>query len=169
MSASEPGSVDPSVLSMKLQPRWGFIDDIRRFTESFCAAACPGTDRDAQVALAVHELVQNALANGSAPDVELELAIDTRGERVGVAVSNRCAPGQAERLRARLARLYRDADPLQGYLRSMDEERGNRGGLGLARIRYEAGLDLEMSADGDRVTVRASGALHPPVRTNEPS
>jgi anti-sigma regulatory factor (Ser/Thr protein kinase) len=154
---------DPSVLCLKMQPRWGFIDDLRRFTESFCAAACPGAEREGQLALAVHELVQNALANGTAPDVELELAIDARSERVGVAVTNRCAPEQLERLRARLARLYRDADPLEAYLRTMDEERGAHGGLGLARVRYEAALDLTVTAEGDRVTVHASGALHPPV------
>jgi hypothetical protein len=161
MSPHPSATTDPSVLCLKMQPRWGFIDDIRRFTESFCAAACPGADREGQLALAVHELVQNALANGSAPDVELELAIDARGERVGLAVTNRCAPEQLDRLRERLARLYRDDDPLAAYLRTMEEERVGRGGLGLARVRYEAELDLHVTAEGDRVTVHASGALHP--------
>ena len=154
-------TTDPSVLCLKMRPRWGFIDDLRRFTESFCAAACPGAEREGQLALAVHELVQNALTNGTAPDVELELAIDARGERVGVAVTNRCAPEQVERLRAKLARLYRDEDPLAAYLRTMHEEHAGRGGLGLARVRFEAALDLSVTAEGDRVTVHASGALRP--------
>ena len=76
-----------------------------------------------------------------------------------MSVTNACTPAQVERLRARLAMLYAHDDPLQGYVASMSEAPHERGGLGLARIRFEAELDLDFAVEGDRVTVQASGPL----------
>ena len=42
---------------------------------------------------------------------------------------------------------------------SMAEAPHEKGGLGLARIRFEAELELEVAVHGDRVTVHATGPL----------
>ena len=158
--SDDPTTAGPTVLFLRMEPPWVFIDDIRRFVESFCAAACPGAGREEQLALATHELVQNAITNGTSRAIELRLAVDERAARVSVSVTNGCAPSAVERLRERLARIYLDQDPLTAYVRTMGEDLSGRGGLGLARVRFEAGLELDLSEDDDRVTVHASGPLH---------
>jgi anti-sigma regulatory factor (Ser/Thr protein kinase) len=159
MVEAQIGGADPTVLSLRMEPRWEFIDEVRRFVEAFCQAVCPGTDRESQLALATHELMQNAMAHSETPAVEVKLAVDAVRRRVGVAVSNTCRPGEPERLRERLAHVYAHRDPLASYLASMHEAPGSRGGLGLARVRFEAELELEMTVEGDRLTVHASGPL----------
>ncbi len=149
-------------LLLRMSPSWTFVDDLRRFVESFCAASCPGADREEQLALAAHELVQNAIAYASTPGVELRLELDARKERVRVSVTNATAPAQAEMLRERIAEVASEADPLAGYLAAMRRAPEERGGLGLPRVRFEAALDLRVEIAGGRVTVHAEGPLAPP-------
>lgn len=152
----------PVVLFMRMHPSWVFVDDIRRFVESFCAAACPGADREEQLALAAHELVQNAIAHASTPGLELRLEVDREAKRVRVSVSNKAAPEHVQVLRDRIDEARAQGDALQGYLAAMHRNPEARGGIGLSRVRFESALDLDLSIDGDRVTVHASGPLAAP-------
>lgn len=152
-----------AVLFLRMQPSWKEIDDIRHFVESFCASACPETDRQEQLALAVHELVQNAIANAVTPDVELRLEVDRATDRVCVSVSNLARDEQITELRDRLERTLAHADPLEGYVEALRSDPESRGGIGLARIRYEAALELALLVDGARVTVQAAGPLSAPA------
>ncbi len=155
---------EPVMLFLRMHPDWVFVDDIRRFVESFCAAACPGSEREEQLALAAHELVQNAISYASRPGVDLRLSLDQQEKRVRVSVSNVVTPEQAKELRQRLAEIAAHADPLDAYLSAMRDAPHSRGGLGLPRIRFEAALDLELEVEpGDeRVTVHAQGPLTAP-------
>jgi hypothetical protein len=153
----------PVVLFLRMDPSWVFVDDLRRFVESFCAAACPGAEREEQLALAAHELVQNAVSYASAPGVELRLEVDSHDRRVRVSVTNAVAPAQLAELQARVAAVAAQADPLEGYLTAMRSNPEARGGLGLARVRFEAALELSVSVEGARVTVHAVGPLASPV------
>jgi anti-sigma regulatory factor (Ser/Thr protein kinase) len=153
---------EPVVLQLRLDPSWVFVDDIRRFVESFCAAACPGAEREEALALAAHELVQNAISYAARPGVDLRLSIDRDAKQVHVAVSNAVTPDQAKLLRDRIARIASEDDPLAGYLAAMHENPEGRGGIGLSRIRFEAALELEVTHDDGRVTVHAHGPLAPP-------
>ena len=156
---------EPVVLLLRLDPTWVFVDDIRRFVESFCAAACPGAEREEQLALAAHELVQNAISYAATPGVSLRLAVDRDAKRISMAVSNAAAPDQVRILRERLEVLASYRDPLEAYLSAMREDPDGRGGIGLSRVRYEAALELEMTHDDGRVTVHAHGPIAPPPET----
>jgi anti-sigma regulatory factor (Ser/Thr protein kinase) len=160
--AIEEISCGETFLFLRMSPSWMFVDDLRRFVESFCAASCPGADREEQLALAAHELVQNAIAYASAPGVELKLELDRETERVRVSVTNAARAEQAEVLRARIAEVGGDADPLAAYLAAMRRAPDARGGLGLPRVRFEAALELRLETSGGRVTVHAEGPLAPP-------
>lgn len=156
---------EPVILFLRLDPSWVFVDDIRRFVESFCAAACPGAEREEQLALAAHELVQNAISYAATPGVDLRLALDRDAKRVSVAVSNAVTPDQAKVLRERIAKIAANGDPLSGYLEAMRADPEGRGGIGLSRVRFEAALELEVTHDDGRVTVHARGPLAPPPQT----
>jgi hypothetical protein len=150
---------DPAILFLRMEPLWSTVDDVRRLVESFCASACPGSSREEQLALAAHELVQNAFANAASSEVELEVELDRRAGRARLSVTNDCAPERIALLRARVARAQAHRDPLAGYLEAMREAPHERGGLGLSRIRYEGDLDLGIEVHGERVTVHAAGTL----------
>jgi anti-sigma regulatory factor (Ser/Thr protein kinase) len=159
---------DPTVLYLRMFPSWMFVDDLRRFVESFCAACCPGADREEQVGLAAHELVQNAIAYASTPGVELELEVDRNADKIRVSVTNATDPAQAERLRARVAEVEEGPDSLAAYLAAMRKAPEHRGGLGLPRVRFEAALDLSVETSGERVTVHAEGPLASPSFPDAP-
>ena len=149
----------PAVLFLRMAPLWSTVDDVRRLVESFCAGACPDADREQQLALAAHELVQNAFASGPSSDVELELELDPDAGRARLSVTSACEPERLPALRARVARVQAARDPLAGYLEAMKENPEGRGGLGLSRIRYESELELGIEVRGSRVTVHAAGRL----------
>jgi anti-sigma regulatory factor (Ser/Thr protein kinase) len=153
----------PVQLLIRMSPPWVFIDEIRRFTESFCACACPGEDREAQVALAVHELMQNAVPHAHGEEVELVLEVSRDRDLVAVRVTNRCSDENFAALEARVARMNREPDALAHYVRVMrDHPASTRGGLGLARVRFEAQLDIKVRREAGRVIVEASGPLRAP-------
>ncbi len=167
--SSDAIRTEPVMLFLRMDPSWVFVDDIRRFVESFCAAACPGSEREEQLALAAHELVQNAISYASEPGVDLRLSVDHEARRVRVSVSNVTLPEQVKVLRERVAAIAAHPDPLAAYLAAMKESPDTRGGLGLPRVRYEAELDLEVTHEGDRVTVHAHGPLAQPQRAAIPN
>lgn len=150
---------DTAVFFLRMTPTWDVVDEVRRFVERFCETACPGTERQEQIALAAHELVQNAIANAAGPDVEVRLELDRQGGSIRLSVSNGCRPEKIDVLRARLFRAQAHRDPLEGYLEAMREDPYGKGGLGLSRIRFEGALDLGLEVRGERVTVHAAGPL----------
>jgi len=154
----------PARLSMRMRPPWPFIDDVRRFVETLGACTCGGEDRDAQVAMAVHELMQNALAHAAGDDVELDLEIDPGRDRIEITVTNPCSDEAYEQLGARVERMNREPDALAWYLRCMEELPGrSRGGLGLARLRFEAQLEVTLRRGRTgRVAVCAAGKVRAP-------
>ena len=161
-TTSNPGG-RPIYLMLRMKPPWVFVDEIRRFVESFCACACPGQSREAQIALAVHELMQNAIPQAGGDDVDLTLQVDPTANRIEIAVSNPCSDDQFHELQARVERLNAEPDALRSYLKAMTEAPATtRGGLGLARIRFEAQLELAVLREGRRVTVLARGPLDAP-------
>jgi anti-sigma regulatory factor (Ser/Thr protein kinase) len=154
----------PIYLSMRMKPPWMFIDELRRFVESFCACACPTANREAQLALAVHELMQNAVPHSHGEEVELTLEVAPESDRVEVAVTNRCSDAEYLALTERIEGMNREPDALKHYLETMRQTpAAARGGLGLARVRFEGQLTLSTSRSLGRVTVHASGPLRAPA------
>lgn len=163
-STVRPVKPQPVYLMLRMKPPWVFIDEIRRFVESFCACAATGANRESQLALAVHELMQNAVPHSHEEEVELTLEVEPEVDRVAVSVSNACTDVEFNALAERIQKMNREPDALQHYLRAMkDTPVHTRGGLGLARIRFEAQLELSVSRSWGRLTVHAFGKLKVPV------
>jgi len=153
----EARGAERAELFLRSRLPWEGIDEVRRVVASFCASTAPVADRSAQVSLAVHELLENAVAHGRGDDVVLSVRIGDGGSPIRISVSNACGAEAAEALRLRLAEISASPDPLQLYVQTMrDSVESEGGGLGLARIRYESNLVLEARYDGARVTVLAS-------------
>jgi hypothetical protein len=151
-------------LFIRMNPPWVFIDEIRRFVESFCACASIGAQREAQVALTVHELMQNAVPHARGQEVALELELDPLAGHIVVRVSNSCTEEGYAALAGRIETMYREPDALRAYLRTMKEHPPvAKGGLGLARVRFEAQMDIRVRrTSAGRITVEAEGSIRVP-------
>jgi anti-sigma regulatory factor (Ser/Thr protein kinase) len=154
----------PIQLFIRMNPPWVFIDEIRRFVESFCACASLGSDREAQVALAVHELMQNAVPAARGEEVELDLEVDPRADRVRIRVVNAGDDASFAELQERVDAMQGEPDALAHYLRTMKEQPSSaRGGIGLARVRFEAQLEIRVRRpQAGRIVVEAEGPLRAP-------
>lgn len=119
-------------------------------------------DLDAEVAsrlaLAAHELLENAVKYSAAADRQVLLRLSiVRGSKASVTVCNASSREIYQRMQRRLRRLNRETDAAAYYqaliVRTMARQTGS--GLGLARIRAEAEMKLYCAFRGDVLSVRA--------------
>jgi hypothetical protein len=139
---------------------WGGISVIRRFLAAYFQSALGDPGACERVALAAHELLENAVKYAQTPDERIVVRTWLESGHIVVRVSNRAQRDQIRVLRSEIATVM-TGDPLETYLAQMTREVEDEGTsqLGLARIRYEAVASLSMSQDLDAVAVEARVAL----------
>jgi two-component sensor histidine kinase len=123
-------------------------------------------DDVSRIAMAAHELLENAVQYGSGRVTKLGVTIAPREEGAGAEVAlrltNEATPSHIERLRAGVAALGEPAKALEHYRYLMMREwdvNQESSGMGLARIVVESEMKLAVEVDGTRVTLSASGRL----------
>jgi uncharacterized Zn finger protein len=95
--------------------------------------------------------------------VELCLEVSREADVIAIRVTNRCSDEDYQELKERIERMNGEPDALAHYVRMMREHPTNtRGGLGLARVRFEAQLDITARREAGRVIVEAAGPLRAP-------
>jgi hypothetical protein len=107
--------------------------------------------------MAAHELVENVLKYGSSPEVGLEFELERGHEQsvVRLRTRNSAAPERLREVERLVGELKRANDPVAYYdrlIRSTAPLMGTSG-LGLARIRAEAGLEVDCSVKGPEVSI----------------
>jgi hypothetical protein len=138
---------------------WDASPDLEQFM-AFITAYTKGRFSNSlaeRITLASTELLDNAVRYGSlARDFSYRLLLE--GSRISVSVQNTTVPARIDMLTTQLKRL--DSAPEQVYAseleRSMGPSSGRRSMLGLARIRHEAEMRIEVEVDKNEVTVRAT-------------
>ncbi len=154
-----------ALLEMEFTPDWSFINDVRSFVETFCERGRVPIERASAVALTVHELLQNAIDYSTDGRAKLRLLLDASAQSITLSVSSHGNPEKVEGLRQLMQRLEQEPDPLKLYLALMKETAKKKGGsgLGLARIRFEGGMDLKIEVEEGVVRVTASSTMDPPT------
>lgn len=124
-------------------------------------------DRDlvSRIAITVHELAENLTKYASTGrcSLEVELEVGADSTRVHVRACNESTPVHLQELCKTLNMINEEPDPIRIYdsiiAQSVLSE-ANGSGLGLVRIRAEAGMDLSYTVVGSQVTIDArwSGA-----------
>jgi hypothetical protein len=108
-----------------------------------------------RVALASHELIENAITYGSvSADVVYTLGVVE--DHIEIRVTNSSSLARLKNLRTHLERLRIDPEKVfrEEMARSISGT-GARAALGLARISYECQMDIGFEAEGSQVTLRA--------------
>lgn len=145
-------------LQLNGPPAIRLISSTRRFVQDLCATLVD-PETSSRVALAAHELMENLAKHSNAGPTDLTIEVgEVRGEtRILLRTSNRATPQQRDELERMLKLVCSGEEPMTMYLSviadSLQREEGS--GLGLARIRAEAGMDLTYSIAGDEVTIAA--------------
>ncbi len=144
-----------SLVRFTCEPGSDLLEDVHLFVDAYCRLRFrPAVAQ--RVALTGYELLANALNYGSvASEVVFELL--ERDERVVVRVQNDSIRARLDMLADRVKRL--EADPEAVFVEEMRRYVSggvSRAALGLARIRHEAKMDLELTISGSQVVVAAS-------------
>jgi anti-sigma regulatory factor (Ser/Thr protein kinase) len=147
------------------RPNIKLVSTVRRFAGEFYRRVLVDQELASRLALATHELLENAVTY--AHDDESAIRIDVEGDVLSVRTWNRAAPERIEALKSSIDRVMAAADPDLYYQEQMTvaAKRSDGSGLGLARVRNEAEMNLSYSFDNDKACIRAVakiiGGLNP--------
>lgn len=155
-------SVHPLV-SMRFRPAWTYIDGIREFGEFFCRTTFDDPEIADRACIIIQETLENAVKYSSGDSSnELELVIKATSSLIEFSVTSTPNQEHLGSLEAELRQLN-EMEPEAAFMAALqraEREPNASARLGLARMRYEAAvaLNLEHTEDG-RIRFTARGKL----------
>lgn len=147
-----------TTLDLTFRPTSEVIAEVRRFVEKLHQLLTRDRDLGSQVAVSVHELLENATLHSVDGEVELRIELAHQGQKphVTIRTRNRVRPDDVEKVRTVIAEIS-VGDPMNYYLAAMKRPRtGTNGGLGLGRIAVESEMDLKMRCEGEFIEIAAT-------------
>jgi hypothetical protein len=155
--------VTPLDLDLPLSVSPNMVSPTRRIIEAKLGPALDDEDAIFRVAMTAHELLENAAKYASDGKARLEVSIKPRGDDaiVRVVVTNNATREHIDQLGACYAEMNANRDAMAHYfsLMRMNAKAGALSRLGLARVRAEGEMDIEVEVQGDTVKVVASGIV----------
>lgn len=151
-----------ATVQIAFPPSLALIDRTIRWLSDFCNMTLHDLELASRFQLAVYELVENVVKYGLTPNVQVDVSVEQAagGTVLSLRTRNKADPDRMEEA-VRLLTSIRDAeDPVAFYDQLVLETAPKSGvsGLGLARIRAEAELDLDFEVNSDQelcITVQA--------------
>ncbi len=157
----------PASFDMSFAPTTRIVSVVRRFVLSLYERILADDAMSSQLALATHELLENAVKYNIDDATVLRVTMTPQTEStsevaVTIRTRNRATPENL-RIAERLITQVREAeDPFMFYQQLITASAEASGsGLGLARIRAETAMTIDFSIDGDQIEIVA----HAQVRT----
>jgi anti-sigma regulatory factor (Ser/Thr protein kinase) len=148
------------------RPNISLVSTVRRFAGEFYRRVLVDQELTSRLALATHELLENAVTYSS--DQETAIRIDIEDEKlIIIRTWNRANPDRIEAVKTNIDRVMAAPDSELYYQEQMRiaAKRNDGSGLGLARVRNEAELNLNYEIENDKICIRAVakivGGLNP--------
>jgi hypothetical protein len=158
--AQSDRAIFSAAVHLSFRPQVRLINSTREAVIAFFRPILGDDDATGRIAVAAHELLENAFKYSLDGQCSVEITMTERNEqnRLTVRVANRCTPAAAAEVHRLVDLLHegRDPDLVFGELLEQSVLREAGSGLGLARIRTECRMDLECAATDERVTITAS-------------
>lgn len=148
-------------MELAFRPTIDLITTARRFVADFYERAIDDPDTISRVAMAAHELLENAVkysCDGSA-HVRIEVKDEPgEGRFVRIETRNRLVPEKQRELQERFDEMQGYADPFEYYQLAMERSctLTHGSGLGLARIRAEGEMVMSCEFEAGEVCIRAT-------------
>jgi hypothetical protein len=153
--AKELAGKSDGYIELSFGPRWKYIAVVRGFIQNFLAVSLQDNTRADQVAMAASELLENAVKYASDEDIQIAVNVKAKDGNINISVSNSASPAAIETLKSTFQKVSQ-GNPLEAYISLMREAATRKDGksqLGLARIRYETGLEMALDVKETMVTV----------------
>jgi hypothetical protein len=135
---------------------------VRRFVSDFYERVLDDEDSTSRLAMATQELLENAVKYGSHGETVLRIEVLRSEGIVRIHTSNRSDALNIAILERRISEMRSAPDPIGFYQRllraTVNEPDGS--GLGLARIRCEGEMEVDLTVEGDRVAINAIARTH---------
>jgi hypothetical protein len=147
------------------RPNIKLVSTVRRFTGEFYRRVLVDQELASRLALATHEMLENAVTY--ATDEETAIRIDVEGDVLSVRTWNTTGPDRIAAIKNAIDNVMAAPDPDAFYQEQMivAAKRNDGSGLGLARIRGEAEMNLSYEFDNNKACIRAVakivGGLNP--------
>ncbi len=139
------------------------VSPTRRLLESKLTPALDDDDAVFRVAMAAHELLENAAKYAKDGKARLEVQVSPRDDDalVSVAVTNNAVQEHIDNLTACFAEMKAESDAMAHYFALMrrNAKNGSISRLGLARVRAEGEMEIAVDIQGETVKVVASAVL----------
>jgi hypothetical protein len=155
--------VTPLHLDLPLTVSPAIVSPTRRLVEAKLAPALEDEDAVFRVAMTAHELLENAAKYASDGKARLEVEVSPRGDDaiVRVVVTNNSTKEHIDHLGTCYAEMNAETDAMAHYFTLMrrNAKAGSLSRLGLARVRAEGEMDIEVDIEGEKVKIVASGIV----------
>jgi hypothetical protein len=149
-------------VELVFNPDLDFVGKVRQFVGDLTSNSRATGDWKAQIEIAVHEMLENAVKSTSQGLVKVSMRLleGPAGLEVELRTENRARANDLRALQSSVDKAQSAADPFAYYLELMRETVGKENsGLGLGRIRAEAGMSVACEIEGDRACVIARGTM----------
>ena len=156
-------TVTPLDLDLPLTVSPSMVSPTRRIIEAKLGPVLEDEDAIFRVAMTAHELLENAAKYASDGKARLELSVTParRGRDRARRRHQQLDAGAHRRARACYAEMNAAKDAMAHYfsLMRLNAKAGALSRLGLARVRAEGEMDIEVDVEGERVKIVASGIV----------
>lgn len=163
MSATDPRAT--LEVTMSSFPSSRIAAAVSRLVSEFCRSLVEDEDVVARFHMAAQELAENLVKYSSGPMVSLSAELVSAGNSTMLRLQarNQSSPEQLQAVESRLKELKNARDPVELYDRLILESAplDDVSGLGLARIRAEADLEVDYTIEGNELTVGVQASVRP--------
>ncbi len=148
---------------LTFRPNVELISVVRRFVSSFYEQILSDPDAVSRIALSTHELLENATKYSTDGETTIRIEVTTNCEAIRIRIWNRTQRENLGVLRAHFEEMLQFPDPFVYYQRLIERSAKRKvgSGLGLARLRAEADMELSCEIDDDRVCIVADTYVNP--------
>ena len=153
-----PTSEGHGSLALTFHPSDALVSIVRRFVLDVFDDVVGDRDAISRVALATHELLENAVKYAASDEAEVSVAVsgDRLRRKVVVTTRNRASREHLDAAARHLDELMAAPDAVAHYqqlIRRTAREHGS--GLGLARVRAEAVMAMRHVIEGETICIQA--------------